>query len=319
MPTAVIANPIARGSRLGVRAVERASRDTASLRVLWTTPQRHAGKLTADALADGATSVIAVGGDGTVRDVAEQLAGSNVPLGIVPAGTANLFARNLSLPLRSPAAAARVALRGTYSRVDLGRATLTHSDERRESHVFLVVAGIGHDAEAVQAASLARKRRLGWTAYVDAGVRRFAEPLLRIKARFDDGPPLQTEAWTVLVHNAARIPGGLRVIADTAVDDGLLHVAVVSPKRMTHWVRIAASGMGLARAEGILTHRPARRVSLDTAEPIAVQLDGDALGRITALEAWIEPATLTVRVPEAVRVPETVRVLGTVRTTGDTP
>jgi diacylglycerol kinase (ATP) len=289
----VIANPIARSSIRGVRALEVAA--GARLDVRWT------GELRADALADaalaeGADAVIVVGGDGTIRDVADRLAGTGVPLGIMPAGTANLFARNLDLPLRDVAAAARLALGAVPLPTDLGRVVLASGDRSEPARVFLVVVGIGHDATAVEAASLARKRRLGWGAYVLAGARRFARPLLPVRATIDDGTPMRTEAWTVLVHNTARITLGLRVVPGTRPDDGLLHVAAVSPRRILHWGRIAASGMGLARAHGVLSHRTGRRVRLE-ADRIPVQIDGDAHGRITTLDAWIDPGVLLVRRP----------------------
>lgn len=287
----VVANPIARASARGVRALE--SRGAVDVR--WTGEAR-ADALARDALAEGADAVIVVGGDGTIRDVADVLAGTGVPMGIVPAGTANLFARNLDLPLRDLDRAAAIALDAAPLPTDLGRVVL-HADGRVHApRVFLVVVGIGHDATAVEAASLARKRRLGWGAYVIAGARRFANPLLDVRARLDDEPAMRTQAWTVLVHNTARITMGLRVVPGTRPDDGLLHLAAVSPRRIAHWGRIAASGMGLARAEGVLSHRTGRRVRLE-ADRIPVQIDGDAHGRITRLDAWIDPGVLLVRRP----------------------
>ncbi|WP_175414134.1 diacylglycerol/lipid kinase family protein [Agrococcus sp. SGAir0287] len=289
----VIANPIARASMRGVRALEaHGARD-----VRWT-GERRATEHAQDALAEGADAVVVVGGDGTIRDVADVLAGTSVPMGVVPAGTANLFARNLDLPLRSADAAARIALGLDAAALptDLGRVVLHAEGRDAAAHAFLVVVGIGHDATAVEAASLARKRRLGWGAYVLSGVRRFAAPLHAVRARLDDEPPMRTQAWTVLVHNTARITLGLRVVPGTRPDDGLLHLAAVSPRRILHWGRIAASGMGLARAEGVLSHRTGHRVRLE-ADRIPVQVDGDALGRIVALEAWIDPGALLVRRP----------------------
>lgn len=290
----VIANPVARGSRAAVATLERLGVDD----VRWTTDRMRAGALTQAALDEGASSLIVVGGDGTVRDAAERIVGGDVPLGIMPSGTANLFARNLDLPVRSHARAARIALEGTVGRIDLGRVELTTHTGATTEHSFLVVVGIGHDASAVAAASLKRKRRLGWTAYVEAGVRRFAAPPFEVHARFDDTEASTSEAWTVLVHNAARIPAGLRIVPGTRPDDGFLHVAVVSPRRLAHWGRIAASGMGLARTEGILAHRRTHRVVLES-DDIPVQVDGDALGAIASLEAWIEPGVLPMRLGAA--------------------
>lgn len=286
----VIANPMARGAQRAVAALRAAGAPEPR----WTTGPHDADRLAADALATGADAVIAVGGDGTVRAVADRLAHTRLPLGIMPAGTANLFARNLRLPLRAPRRAAHIALRGALAAVDLGSVVLHRGVDRDEPRRFLVVVGIGHDAAAVEASSLARKRRLGWAAYVEAGMSRVMAPPFTVHAQFDDTSAEHVEAWTVLVHNAAQMPVGMRVVPDTRLDDGLLHVAVVSPRRLLHWGRIAASGMGIARAEGVLHHRSARRVAL-WADRIPVQLDGDALGVVTGMDVGIEPACLIVR------------------------
>lgn len=302
---AVIGNPTARGFDRAVDAVLREAATTGvDARVTPTTLADTGAGQAREALRQRADAVVAIGGDGTVRAIAAELAHTGVPLGIVPAGTANLFARNLDLPLRDAAGAARAAVRGRDSSVDLGRVTLTRGDlergdlTREAERVFLVVAGVGNDALAVEAASLRDKRRLGWAAYVALGTRRLASPSFSVRGRFDGGAVESTHAWSVLVHNAARIPAGMQVLPGTRLDDGLLHIAAVSPRRLAHWGRIAAAGAGIARAHGILQHRTAARVTLGWVdELLPVQIDGDALGRVARLDARIDRAALRVRVP----------------------
>lgn len=295
----VIGNPTARGFE---RAVEAVLREAAArgddARVMPTTPSDGGARQARDALAAGADAVVAIGGDGTVREVASVLAHTGIPLGIIPAGTANLFARNLALPLRDVAAAARVAVAGTTAVVDLGRVVLTRADGTHEpERPFLVVVGVGNDALAVEASSLRAKRRVGWPAYVAAGARRLGRPSFAVRGRFDGGPIESTHAWSVLVHNAARIPAGLEVLPGTRLDDGLLHVATVSPRHLAHWGRIAAAGAGIARAEGVLRHRRTSRVTLGAVDAaLPVQLDGDAVGRVSRLDARIDVGALGVRV-----------------------
>jgi diacylglycerol kinase (ATP) len=296
---AVIGNPIARGFARGVDAVLReAARSGADARVLPTQPDATGGRQAREALESGSDAVVAVGGDGTVREVAAVLAHTGVPLGIVPAGTANLFARNLDLPLRDVAAAARMAISGPAARVDLGRVVLSRAGEREDERPFLVVAGVGHDALAVEGASLLVKRRLGWASYIAAGLGRLASPSFAVRGRFDGGPIESTRAWSVLVHNAARIPAGLSVLPGTRLDDGALHVATVSPRHLAHWGRIAAAGAGIARAEGVLRHRRVERVTLGAVDgPLPVQIDGDAARPVDRLDARIDGAALSVRMP----------------------
>jgi diacylglycerol kinase family enzyme len=294
----VIGNPTARGFE---RAVDAVLRETArrgiDARVVQTTETDGGAGQARDAVAAGADAVVAVGGDGTVREVAGAVARTGVPLGIVPAGTANLFARNLDLPLRDPVAAARIAVGGAITAVDLGRVVLTRADGSRDAErPFLVVVGVGNDALAVEASSLRAKRRVGWPAYLAAGARRLGHPSFAVRGRFDGGQVESTRAWSVLVHNAARIPAGLHVLPGTRLDDGLLHVAAVSPRHLAHWGRIAAAGAGIARAEGVLRHRRALRVTLGAVDaPLPVQLDGDAVGRVARLDARIDAAALSVR------------------------
>lgn len=295
----MIGNPTARGF---ARAVDAVLRESARLgrdaRVVHTTETDAGARQARDALSAGADAVVAIGGDGTVREVAGVVARTAVPLGIVPAGTANLFARNLGLPLRDIDAAARTAVAGAAAAVDLGRVVLTRADGSREpERPFLVVVGVGNDALAVEASSLRAKRRVGWPAYIAAGARRLGHPSFAVRGRFDGGPVETAHAWSVLVHNAARIPAGLQVLPGTRLDDGLLHVAAVSPRHLGHWGRIAAAGAGIARAEGILRHRRALRVTLGAVDdPLPVQLDGDALGRVARLDARIDGGALSVRV-----------------------
>ncbi|MGY3128889.1 diacylglycerol kinase (ATP) [Agrococcus sp. UYP33] len=300
MPTlVVIGNPTARRFEGAVDAVLReAARTGSDARVVPTTPTDAGAGQARDAVASGADAVVAIGGDGTVREVAAVLAGTGIPLGIVPVGTANLFARNLDLPLRDAEAAARIAVSGATASVDLGRVVLTRADGTREpEQPFLVVVGVGNDALAVAASSLRAKRRVGWAAYITAGARRLGHPSFAVRGRFDGGPVESAHAWSVLVHNAARIPAGLQVLPGTRLDDGLLHVAVVSPRHLAHWGRIAAAGAGIARAEGVLRHRRALRVTLGAVdEPMPVQLDGDASGRVERLDARIDSGALSIRV-----------------------
>ncbi|WP_306233397.1 diacylglycerol/lipid kinase family protein [Agrococcus beijingensis] len=300
MPSiAVIGNPTARGFGASVDAVLReAAQRGSDARVLPTTPAATGAPQAREALQTGADAVVAVGGDGTVREIAAALAHTGMPLGIMPAGTANLFARNLELPLRDAGAAARTAVAGVARPIDLGMVVLTRDHGDHEPEVpFLVVVGVGNDALAVEAASLRAKRRLGWASYVDAGLRRLGHPSFAVRGRFDGGAIESARAWSVLVHNAARIPAGLQVLPGTRLDDGLLHVATVSPRHLAHWGRIAAAGAGIARAEGVLRHRTALRITLGAVDgPLPAQIDGDAVGRVGRLDARIDRGALSVRV-----------------------
>src|SRR5699024_4944628 len=126
------------------------------------------------AVAEGADLVMAAGGDGTVRMVASVLAGTDTRMGIIPAGTGNLLARNVDIPLEDPAAAMVAALTGRDRQVDVGwlRAGGSVSAARSaERQIFLVIAGFGADAEMIGYTDPAMKKRIGWIAYAVGGIR----------------------------------------------------------------------------------------------------------------------------------------------------
>jgi hypothetical protein len=140
------------------------------------------------ALAVGADLVLACGGDGTIRNVAQVLAGSGTALGLLPAGTGNLLARNLALQIEDPAVATRIALSGENRPVDVGRVMI---DGGPEEQVFLVMAGMGFDAAIMAGAPARLKARVGPLAYFISGFRALTGPQLQ---------GLQRAEYAVLLH-----------------------------------------------------------------------------------------------------------------------
>ena len=120
------------------------------------------------ALDAGVQLVIAAGGDGTVRAVAEVVAGSDASLGLLPAGTGNLLARNLDLTLDDLEHAIRTAFSGRDRDIDAGRIEVRHEDGSISKHLFLVMAGVGIDAKMLAGTDEGLKARIGWLAYVGA-------------------------------------------------------------------------------------------------------------------------------------------------------
>jgi diacylglycerol kinase family enzyme len=234
----------------------------------------------------GSDLVVAVGGDGTVRGCAEALAGTGVPLGIVPLGTANLLARALALP-RDPASALNVAFTGRDRPIDLATA---------DDVTFTAMAGIGIDAAVVAAARF--KRHLGWHAYALAGVAHLRMAPTTFSIRIDDGPPITTTARSVVVANSGLLPGGFTILANCHPDDGVLDVGVLAPRGPLGWAALAGRVM---RGDGRLRRFPARRVAITASEPLPVQADGEVLPGTPArtLTVAIRPESLLVRVPRS--------------------
>ena len=181
--------------------------------------------LTRRAVAAGASLVFAAGGDGTVRACAEALAGTGVPLAIVPLGTANLTARALGVPSQG-GRAVEAGFGGRDHAIDLGHLTLV---EGAGGTWFAAMAGIGLDAAVVAGAGERLKRRLGWAAYAAAGVRRLALPPREFTIRPDGAEPLHRRARSVVVANAGLLPGGFTLLPAARLDDGLLDVGILAP------------------------------------------------------------------------------------------
>jgi len=252
------------------------------------------------ALAEGVDIVIAFGGDGTVRAVAAEIAGTVVPLGVLAAGTGNLLARNLSLPITDLDAALDVALTGTVRQVDVVRAEIDVSGEdhdvRRET--FLVMAGLGFDAEVMASVEPDLKERVGWWAYVVAGVSRLTGTPTRAVLILDGGEPLTVRMRSVLVGNCGMLTGGMMMMPDATLDDGVLDVAVVAPRGVVGWGAEVAGAVTRARSNHpVVQHLRCRSIEIRCEKPVHVQLDGDAAESARVLRATVDPGALLVRVP----------------------
>jgi diacylglycerol kinase family enzyme len=263
-----------------------------------TTPDEPGAPQARAASSDGAELVVVCGGDGTVREVASALAGTGVALGIVPRGTANLFARNLRLPLGDLAGSVEIALDGKARSVDVGRARWGRRDGQVGEGAFVVLAGIGHDARTVELVRPALKKHIRWLAYFVPAVETLGAPLLPMTIRRDCEPPEDRALWCLLAGNVGRIPLGIEVLPGARIDDGLLHVAAVGPAHAIGWVPIALKGLlHWTRDVPGLDFVTAQTVRVETATPLTIHVDGDEHGGVVWLEAWIDAGVLRVQLP----------------------
>lgn len=263
---------------------------------LWfeTSEEDPGGGQTRAALEQGAELVCALGGDGTVRAVAEVLAGGDVPLGVLPGGTGNLLARALELPLDDLEKAADVALAGRTVPVDVG--TLRVDGERSE-RVFLVMAGMGLDAETMDRADERLKGVVGWPAYLVSGLRAAAGGGFTVRLKLDDDTIVRQAVRTVVVGNTGRLQGGVELLPDARVDDGVLDVAVLAPRGLLGWLRTVWTVLTSGRGHSGLRRHQAQTVRLAVAVPTTAQLDGDPVGEHRTMVCGVRPRALPVRVP----------------------
>jgi diacylglycerol kinase (ATP) len=255
---------------------------------------------TEEALRDGADTVLAVGGDGTVRACAHALAGTGARLAVLPAGTANLFARSLDLPA-DPGAVVDLLTAGVTRTLDLGRC----NDLR-----FAVMAGTGYDASLMRAVDDGPKERFGSLAYVWAGVREAGRQTpLPVRVEVDGRTFYRGGAVCVLVGNLGRLGAGVFAFPDASPTDGLLEVGVLTATTKRDWAGVAAR-VALRRPGSSPKVHMTRGVEIDVtwapagtkkqrsrAKRVPFELDGGVKGSKRRLHYICEPGALRVLVP----------------------
>ncbi len=251
------------------------------------------------AVADGAAVVCALGGDGTVRAVASALVGTETPLGLLPGGTGNLLARNLDLPVDSIDKALVVALTGHNARIDVGRMAVDPSGQHAvpDEHYFFVMAGIGFDAEIMAGAGERLKAKVGYGAYVVSGLQNFLGPQFRARITVDGETEFARRTRTVVVGNAGRLFGGVVLMPEARLDDGLLDTMVLSPRGLAGWSAVAGHLLTRQRrGHGLIDRHTGSEIRITTDRPQEMQLDGDPIGTARSMTATVEPGALVVRV-----------------------
>jgi YegS/Rv2252/BmrU family lipid kinase len=289
---AVIFNPATRNKRWpGRRSETRAALHRAGLKPLWfeTSVQDPGEESARAALEQGAELLLVSGGDGTVMACAGALAGSEVPMGLLPAGTGNLLAANFDLPKGLDDALA-VALWGARRRIDVGRT---------EEGCFVIMAGMGFDAAMLRDASPALKARVGALAYVVSALKHLRRPPTRVEVTIDDTKTVSCDAQLVLIGNLGTLQGGLVALPDAHPDDGLLDVGVVTAGSVSAWLRL---GFRLLRGRVASDPRVrilrGKRIEVQSARPLPVELDGDVFEETTNLTVEVVPSCLILCVPE---------------------
>lgn len=258
--------------------------------------------------------VLVVGGDGTLRAVAQVLMGSGVPIGIIPRGTGNLLARNLELPVSDMRAMVRIAFEGATRDIDVAVAE-TDGPMGPRSAIFLVMAGIGLDAAMAAMTNPKLKERIGWLAYLgpifQASLKNEKKTVTVV---LESGELSRRRQHTAIIGNCGVLTGGFLLMPEAKLDDGLLDVLALDPKTVFGWTRIAqriAIGSavrkspnktqilrGLPRIKS-MRYRQTPRVEWLMDEPVMVQYDGDAFGEVKSAIVTVASRSLTVRVAKS--------------------
>jgi diacylglycerol kinase (ATP) len=242
------------------------------------------------ALDEGAKLIVAWGGDGMVQRCVDVLAGSEVALAIIPAGTANLFATNLGIPSDIEGAVA-VGLHGARRRVDLGR----FNGER-----FAVMAGAGFDAAMIRdAADGGLKERLGRVAYVWTGSKNLRSKPFRADIEVDGANWYKGKASCILFGNVGQLVGGVEAFEDARPDDGMLELGIVTAEGLLEWGRmIARAAVGPVDKSPLAQTTKAHSVKVKLNRKVLYELDGGDRTKVKAFKVKVEPGAVTVCVPQ---------------------
>ena len=250
---------------------------------------KNAPKQVRRAIEAGAELLLVWGGDGLVRRCIDAVGDAKVDIGILPAGTSNLFARHFGIP-RDVHEAVRVALRGDRRRIDVGR----FNDER-----FATMAGAGFDAAMIRGAGQLKKR-LGRAAYILSGARSLRAESFGAKIKIDGTSWYDGPASCVLVGNIGDLFAGVDVFPDASVDDGLLDVAVMTAEGSLQVARtVVRTAIGDPQRSPFVRMTKARKLRVELDRKVLYELDGGDRKKVRRFTVEVEPRAVTVRVPRA--------------------
>ncbi len=264
-----------------------------------TTRGGEATELALRAVAEELDAVFVVGGDGTINEVVNGLAGSQVAMGVLPGGTGNTWARGLGLPRRSPMHWQRLRdsvealLRGSTRKVDLGRIN---------DRYFLQWAGLGLDADVAYAMEPRSRgqKRLGAAAYVVAGLATaFHMVGTRTRIHIDDDR-IYRRCILVVISNSRLYGGGVLMTSGARLDDGLLDVNVFAGTGFGSALRtFGAVITGLHVWDRRYSHYQGHSIRIESDTPMSVHVDGEPFDK-TPIECQVVPRALSVILPKQV-------------------
>jgi diacylglycerol kinase family enzyme len=284
-----------------------------------TTAEETGERQARDAVEAGADVVASLGGDGTVRAVASALVGTDVALGLLPGGTGNLLARNLGVPVGSLEEAARALVEGRDRRIDVGAVRLADALPEPESsratkdspagvaddeEVFLVMAGLGLDGEIMADTDETVKEAVGWVAYVLAATRKLSGRgfPVEVRARGGEGvvgapeESVVRHAQAVIIGNCGTLQGGVELMPEAVVDDGVLDAVVLAPQGAFGWASVLVDVATRHRAgRRRLDRLVAPDLTVLARRAVEAEIDGDPVGPHRAMTARALPGALVVR------------------------
>jgi diacylglycerol kinase (ATP) len=241
------------------------------------------------AIDGGAELLFVWGGDGTVQRCIDALDGAELPVAVVPAGTANVFASNLDIP-KDIGKAVEIGMHGSRRRLDVGRL----NGER-----FAAMAGAGFDAQMIREADAGLKNRIGRVAYVWTGVNQLGRRPFEATIKVDGSSWFEGKASSVLLGNVGELFGGFEAFEDAHPDDGMLELGVVTADSVLDWLRtIARTAVGSSGASPFVQVTKARSAEVTFDRKVLYEVDGGERKEVKKLAVEVEPAAIEVCVPK---------------------
>ena len=249
---------------------------------------KQAGKCAAQAMSQGADLIFVWGGDGTVQQVIDAVADSKTAIAILPAGTANLLATNLLVPIDLKEAV-EVGLTGERRALDTGTINGEH---------FAVMAGAGFDALMIRDADGGLKDRIGRAAYVWTAARSMKARPMRATVEVDGRRFFKGKVSCILVGNVSKVLGGIEAFTGSRPDDGILELGVVTAKSRVQWAR-ALGQVAFGQSENSPFVQTTRGTSfkIDFAGKFGYEVDGGVRLATKHLRVKVHPGSVTVCVP----------------------
>jgi len=250
-----------------------------------------ARQLAHEAVTQDVDIVIAAGGDGTINEIIQELAGSKTALGVLPFVTGNIWAREMSIPLQI-VDARKVLLNGQIRSVDLGRCN---------DRFFLLMAGIGIDGAVTQAIEKKPMKRLGALGYLlIAAWLGLGYPGFQVRLRVNNKRPVKLRALQIIVGNTQLYAGALKFTWEAKCDDGQLDVCVVRTRGMFGRIIVVIDFLlGRKNRHQWVRYYTAASIEINTPRPVAIQIDGEPVGH-TPASFSIAPGALKVLVPQKI-------------------
>jgi len=248
-----------------------------------------ATELAAKLAADGEPVVVAAGGDGTLNAVVQGLAGSHTALGVLPAGTMNVFARELGLPFNSLKKSLQVLEEGFIKEVDLFEAN---------GHAFVQMAGIGFDAQVIEETPLEQKKIFGPMAYVMAAMKVLGDKPPKMRIVCDDGSV--EEGVCALVGNGSLYGGQVKLFRKADHSDEMLDMLVFTEagyKLVRDSVKGIATG-AIDAGNSSVKYLQGKSFQVHCDREVPMEVDGEYIGRVTDVSLLPAKRKLRVIAPE---------------------